>query len=151
MWPGPYGDRGSRKYLLASPDQSLRRLGLEYVDIFYSHRADPDTPTESRPDRGRAKMTRSRSGSCPPRTLTACQGLADLARAPGQTPPQMAIAWVLRDRRATSALVGVSSVAQLEANVAALDNTSFTDAEMQASDYYAVDAGIDLWEGSHRS
>ena len=79
------------------------------------------------------------------------RGLADLARARGQTLPQMAIAWVLRDPRVTSALVGVSSVAQLETDVAALGNVSFSAAELQAIDRYAVDAGIDLWEESHRS
>jgi L-glyceraldehyde 3-phosphate reductase len=240
MWPGPYGDRGSRKYLLASLDRSLRRLGLEYVDIFYSHRADPDTPLEEtlgaldtavRQGKARyagissysaertaraAEILRelgtpllvhqpaysllnrwvedglldvldkqgagciafsplaqgmlserylegvppgsraSEDDSFPQRFLSAAnldrvRGLADLARARGQTLPQMAIAWVLRDQRVTSALVGVSSVAQLEANVAALDNTSFSGAELQAIDRYAADAGIDLWEESHRS
>jgi L-glyceraldehyde 3-phosphate reductase len=240
MWPGPYGDHGSRKYLLASLDQSLRRLGLEYVDIFYSHRADPDTPLEEtlgaldtavRQGKARyagissysAERTANAAGilrelgtpllvhqpaysmlnrwvedglldvlekqgvgciafsplaqgmlseryldgippgsrasendSFPSRFLSAAnrdrvRGLADLARARGQTLPQMAIAWVLRDQRVTSALVGVSSVAQLEADVAALGNVSFSAAELQAIDRYAVDAGIDLWEESHRS
>jgi L-glyceraldehyde 3-phosphate reductase len=239
MWPGPYGDRGSRKYLLSSLDQSLRRLGLEYVDIFYSHRADPDTPLEetlgaldTAVRQGKAlyvgisSYSAERTGNAaailrelgtpllvhqpaysllnrwvedglldvlekegmgciafsplaqgmlseryldgiPPvsraseddsfpqqflssANLDRVRGLADLARARGQTLPQMAIAWVLRDPRVTSALVGVSSVEQLEANVAALDNMSFSAAELDAIDRFAVDAGIDLWEESHR-
>jgi L-glyceraldehyde 3-phosphate reductase len=240
MWPGPYGDRGSRKYLLASLDQSLRRLGCEYVDIFYSHRADPDTPLEetlgaldTAVRQGKAlyvgissysaERTANAAGilrelgtpllvhqpaysllnrwvedalldvlekegagcvafsplaqgmlserylegippgsraaeddSFPHRFLSAAnldrvQGLAGLALARGQTLPQMAIAWVLRDPRVTSALVGVSSVAQLEGCVAALGNMSFSAEELQAIDRFAVDAGIDLWEESHRS
>jgi L-glyceraldehyde 3-phosphate reductase len=239
MWPGPYGDRGSRKYLLSSLDQSLRRLGLEYVDIFYSHRADPDTPLEETlgaldtavrqgkalyagissysaertakaaailrelgtpllvhqpaysllnrwvedglldvlekqgvgciafsplaqgmlserylegiPPQSRASEDDSfPQGFLSAANLDRVRGLADLAQARGQTLPQMAIAWVLRDERVTSALVGVSSVAQLEANVAALDNVCFSAAELQAIDRFAVDAGIDLWEDSHR-
>jgi len=237
MWPGPYGDRGSRKYLLASLDQSLRRLGCEYVDIFYSHRADPDTPLEetlgaldTAVRQGKALYAGissysaertanaagilrelgtpllvhqpaysllnrwvedtlldkegagcvafsplaqgmlseryldgippgSRAGeddSFPQRFLSAAnldrvQGLAGLAKVRGQTLPQMAIAWVLRDPRVTSALVGVSSVAQLEGCVAALGNMSFSAEELRAIDRFAVDAGIDLWEESHRS
>ena len=240
MWPGPYGDGGSRKYLLASLDASLRRLGCEYVDIFYSHRADPDTPLEEtlgaldtavRQGKARyagissysAERTARAAGilrelgtpllvhqpaysllnrwvedglldvlekqgagciafsplaqgmlseryldgvppgsraseddSFPQRFLSAAnldrvRGLADLARARGQTLPQLAIAWVLRDRRVTSALVGVSSVAQLEGCVAALGNMSFSAEELRAIDRFAVDAGIDLWEESHRS
>jgi L-glyceraldehyde 3-phosphate reductase len=239
MWPGPYGDRGSRKYLLASLDQSLRRLGLEYVDIFYSHRADPDTPLEEtlgaldtavrqgkalyagissysaeRTERAAAILRElgtpllvhqpaysllnrwvedglldvlekqgagcvafsplaqgmlseryldgippgsraSENDSFPQRFLSRAnldriQGLAELARARGQTLPQMAIAWVLREPRVTSALVGVSSVQQLDADIAALDNLSFSAPELDAIDRFAVDAGIDLWEESHR-
>jgi len=239
MWPGPYGDRGSRKYLLASLDQSLRRLGLEYVDIFYSHRADPDTPLEEtmgaldtavrqgkalyagissysadRTARATAILQElgtpllvhqpaysllnrwvedglldvlekegagciafsplaqgmlseryldgipagsraSEDDSFPQRFLSQTnldrvRGLADLARARGQTLPQMAIAWVLREPRVTSAVVGVSSVEQLEADVAALGNLSFSAAELEAIDRFAVDAGVDLWEESHR-
>ena len=82
--------------------------------------------------------------------LDRVRGLADLARARGQTLPQMAIAWVLREPRVTSALVGVSSVEQLEADIAALDNLSFSAADLDAIDRFAVDAGIDLWEESHR-
>jgi L-glyceraldehyde 3-phosphate reductase len=239
MWPGPYGDRGSRKYLLASLDQSLKRMGLEYVDIFYSHRADPDTPLEetmgaldSAVRQGKAlyagvssyspeRTTRaaailralgtpllvhqpaysllnrwveggllgvlekegigcvafsplaqgmlserylqgipegsraSQNDSFQQRFLDAdnlarVRGLADIARSRGQTLPQMAIAWVLRDQRVTSALIGVSSVAQLEANVAALRTLSFSPEELDAIDAYAVDSGIDIWEESHR-
>ena len=216
MWPGPYGDRGSRKYLLASLDQSLGRMGLEYVDIFYSHRADPDTPLEetmgalatavaagqgavrghlvvlagadrrgcgdpARPghaapdppavllaveplDRGRAaRHARARGrrlhhvlaaragaadGQVPARhsrgvarepkggslspelltddTLARVRALNEIARGRGQSLAQMALAWTLRDPRVTSTLVGASSVAQLEANVGALDRLDFT-------------------------
>jgi L-glyceraldehyde 3-phosphate reductase len=239
MWPGPYGDRGSRKYLLASLDQSLRRLSLEYVDIFYSHRADPDTPLEEtlgaldtavrqgkalyagissysaeRTERAATILHElgtpllvhqpaysllnrwvedglldvlekegagciafsplaqgmlseryldgippgsraSEDDSFPQRFLSRAnldriRGLAELARARGQTLPQMAIAWVLREPRVTSALVGVSSVEQLDADIAALDHLSFSAPELEAIDRFAVDAGIDLWQESHR-
>jgi L-glyceraldehyde 3-phosphate reductase len=238
MWPGPYGDRGSRKYLLASLDQSLKRMGLEYVDIFYSHRADPDTPLEETMGaldtavrQGKALYVGISSYS-PERTVRAydilrelgtpllihqpaysllnrwverglldvleekgvgciafsplaqgmlserylngipegsraaedgsfqkrfldeanlerIRGLAEIARRRGQSLPQMAIAWVLRDPRVTSALIGVSSVEQLEDNVAALSALSFTDEELRAIEAYAKDSGIDLWEVSH--
>ncbi|MBX6371279.1 MAG: L-glyceraldehyde 3-phosphate reductase [Acidothermus sp.] len=236
MWPGPYGDLGSRKYLLASLDQSLRRLGLEYVDIFYHHRFDPDTPLEeslgaldtavrqgkalyvgissysAKRTREAVRILRSmgtpllihqpsysllnrwieeelldvlgeegvgciafsplaqgmltdryldgipadsraaRSHFLTPDMLTEerlgyVRALNDIARRRGQTLAQMAIAWVLRDERVTSALIGASSVAQLEQNVAALDNTEFTADELAEIERYAVDAGINLWEG----
>jgi L-glyceraldehyde 3-phosphate reductase len=237
MWPGPYGDRGSRKYLLSSLEQSLRRMRLDHVDIFYSHRADPDTPLEETIG---ALDTAVRQGKAlyagissygPERTLEAigilrrlgtpllihqpsysllnrwiepelldvlgregvgaiafsplAQGLltdrylqgvpedsrarrgvalsqemisdANLARvralnavaaARGQTLAQMAIAWVLRDPRVTSALIGASSVAQLEANVAALDTMGFDSAELAEIDRHATDGGINLWASS---
>jgi L-glyceraldehyde 3-phosphate reductase len=240
MWPGPYGDRGSRKYLLASLDQSLKRTGLDYFDIFYSHRFDPDTPIEETmgaldsavrqgkalyvgissysPERTveAAKILRelgtpllihqpsysmlnrwieselldvlaevgagciafsplaqgmlseryldsipeqsraSQGGSFSTKFLNATnlghvRALGEIADARGQTLPQMAIAWVLRDPRVTSALLGVSSLAQLEANVASLENLNFTEDELEAIDSHAVDGGVDLWEESRLS
>ncbi|MHB1064943.1 MAG: L-glyceraldehyde 3-phosphate reductase [Georgenia sp.] len=237
MWPGPYGDGGSRKYLLASLDQSLERMGLDYVDIFYSHRVDTTTPVretmgalKTAVDSGRAlyagissysaERTRealavaqeigldilvhqpsysllnrwieegdpslldvigetglgtvvfsplaqgmltdkyldgipadsraARGGSLRQEflndtTLAHVRALDDLAAARGQTLAQMAIAWVLRDPRVTTALVGASSVAQLESSVAALDDLAFSDAELAAIDQHAVDAGINIW------
>src|SRR5438876_578852 len=131
MWPGPYGDRGSRKYLLASLDQSLGRLGLDYVDIFYSHRFDPDTPLEE--------------------TLAKIRALNEIAVRRGQSLAQTALAWVLRDPRVTSALVGASSVAQLETNVAALDRLDFTDDELAEIDRYATESEINIWAESSRT
>ena len=237
MWPGPYGEWGSRKYLYASLDQSLERLGLEYVDIFYSHRFDPDTPLEetmgaldSAVRQGKAlyvgissysaEKTReaesilrdlgtpllihqpsysmlnrwiehdlldtlgdlgigcigfsplaqgmltdryldgipegsraSRQSSLSPdllteETLAKIRALNEVAAQRGQTLAQMALAWTLRDPRMTSTLVGASSVAQLEANVAALDNLAFTDAELAAIDRYATESAINIWSAS---
>jgi L-glyceraldehyde 3-phosphate reductase len=237
MWPGPYGEWGSRKYLLASLDQSLERMGLEYVDIFYSHRYDPDTPLEetigaldTAVRSGRALYAGISSYSAErtaeavaiakalgtpllihqpsysmlnrwiePEVLNACEesgmgiiafsplaqgmltdrylggipkdsraaqdgflkkdfisdenmervrALNEIAQRRGQALAQMAIAWVLRDPRVTSALIGASSVKQLETNVAALDNLDFTDEELAEIDKYAVDAGINIWDQS---
>jgi L-glyceraldehyde 3-phosphate reductase len=237
MWPGPYGDHGSRKYLLASLDQSLKRMGLDYVDIFYSHRFDPDTPLEETmgaldtavrsgralyagissysPERTRdaydilrslgtpllihqpsysmvnrwiegglldalgelgvgciafsplaqgvltkkylggipAGSRASRNGSLSTdqlseRTLAHVRALSEIAAARGQTLAQMAISWVLRDERMTSALIGASSVAQLEENLAAAAKTSFTAEEIAAIDKDAVEAGINIWAAS---
>jgi len=237
MWPGPYGDRGSRKYLLASLDQSLGRMGLDYVDIFYSHRFDPDTPLEETMG---ALDTAVRSGRAlyagissysPERTAQAAQilrelgtpllihqpsysmlnrwiegGLLDvlaqegvgciafsplaqgvltgkyangipagsrasrdsslsqdqlseqtlahvaalgkIAGQRGQSLAQLALSWALRDQRVTSVLIGASSVAQLEENVAAASRSSFTDAELAQIDRDAVDAGINIWSAS---
>jgi L-glyceraldehyde 3-phosphate reductase len=234
MWPGPYGEWGSRKYVLASLDQSLQRMGLEYVDIFYSHRFDPDTPLEetmgaldtavrhgkalyagiSSYDAGQtaeaARILRdlgtpllihqpsysmlnrwiepelldtledegvgcivfsplaqgmlsdkylngipagsraSRHGSLSPNliseeALQKIRGLNEIAQRRGQSLAQMALAWTLRDPRVTSTLVGVSSVEQLEANVATLDNLQLSDDELAEIDRYATDAGINLW------
>jgi L-glyceraldehyde 3-phosphate reductase len=237
MWPGPYGDLGSRKYLLASLDQSLKRMGIDYVDIFYSHRFDPDTPLEETMG---ALDTAVRSGRAlyagissysPERTLQAASllrslgtpllihqpsysmlnrwiegGLLDvlgsegigciafsplaqgvltgkylggipegsrasrggslskdqlagqtlrhvaslneIAAARGQTLAQMAISWVLRDQRVTSALIGASSVAQLEENLAAAGKASFSAQEIAAIDRDAVEAGINIWSAS---
>ena len=241
MWPGPYGEWGSRKYLLASLDQSLQRMRLDYVDIFYSHRFDPDTPLEetmgaldtavrqgkaryvgissygprrteeaatdparaghavgdppavlldaqpvdragaargARPrGRRRDRLLAARPGAADQplpgwraRGLARCasgnymseemvseenlarvRGLNEIAQARGQSLAQMAIAWVLRDPRVTSALLGASSVQQLEQNVAALDRLDFDPAELEEIDRYAVDSGINLWATSSRS
>jgi L-glyceraldehyde 3-phosphate reductase len=237
MWPGPYGDRGSRKYLLASLDQSLRRLGLEYVDIFYSHRFDPETPLEetmgaldSAVRRGKAlyagissysaEKTREAAailralgtpllihqpsysmlnrwieaelldtledegagcivfsplaqgmltdkyldgipvGSRASRnetfssdlltdeTLAKVRALNEIAARRGQSLAQLALAWTLRDPRVTSTLIGASSVAQLEANVGALDNLDFSSDELEEIDRYATDSSINIWAAS---
>jgi L-glyceraldehyde 3-phosphate reductase len=239
MWPGPYGEWGSRKYLLASLDQSLARLGLEYVDIFYSHRFDPDTPLEetmgaldtavrqgkalyvgissysAEKTREGAAILRelgtpllihqpsysmlnrwiepelldtlgeldvgciafsplaqgmltdrylggipedSRAGrptSLSPdliteEALTKIRALNEIASGREQTLARMALAWVLRDARVTSALIGASSVAQLEDNVAALEHLDFTDAELAEIDRYATDSDINIWVASSR-
>ena len=237
MWPGPYGEWGSRKYLLASLDQSLGRMGLDYVDVFYSHRYDPDTPLEETmgaldsavragkalyvgissysaamtaeaaatlrelrtpfvlnqpsysllnrwiepdlldtvgelgigcivfsplaqgmltgkyldgiPEGSRA----TRGSSLSPDLLTDAalekiRRLNEIARQRGQSLAQMAIAWVLRDERVTSALVGASSVEQLEDTVGALDRLDFTADELAGIDRHATESGIDLWARS---
>jgi L-glyceraldehyde 3-phosphate reductase len=237
MWPGPYGQWGSRKYLLASLDQSLARMGLEYVDIFYSHRFDPDTPLEETmgaldaavrsgkalyagissysPERTRdaasilrslgtpllihqpsysmlnrwiegglldvleaegvgciafsplaqgllttkyldgipAGSRASRNGSLSQdqlseKTLAHVRALNAIAAERGQSLAQMAVSWTLRDSRVTSALIGASSVAQLEENLAAADKTAFTADEIAAIDRNAVEAGINIWSAS---
>jgi L-glyceraldehyde 3-phosphate reductase len=237
MWPGPYGEWGSRKYLIASLDQSLQRMGLEYVDLFYSHRFDPDTPLEetigaldtivrqgkalyagissfSAERTEQAVQIATRLGTpllihqpsytmlnrwIEPGVIEACdahglgiiafsplgQGLLtdrylggipkdsraaqdhflkrdfvnednmervralnEIAQSRGQALAQMALAWVLRDPRVTSALIGASSVEQLETNVAALENLEFSDEELAEIDRHAVDAGINIWEES---
>jgi L-glyceraldehyde 3-phosphate reductase len=240
MWPGPYGNGGSRKYLLTSLDQSLGRLGLDYVDIFYSHRFDPSTPLEETmgaldaavrqgkalyvgissysathtteaieilrrmgtpllihqpayslfnrwvegglldvlghagvgciafsplaqgllTDRylnGVPENSRATQGDSfdpkhlSPENLAKVRALNEIAMARGQSLAQMSIAWVLRDPRVTSALIGVSSVAQLEANLAATDNLEFSAEELAAIEPYATDGGVDLWAVSHRA
>jgi L-glyceraldehyde 3-phosphate reductase len=237
MWPGPYGEWGSRKYLLASLDQSLARMGLDYVDIFYSHRFDPETPLEETmgaldtavrsgralyagissysPERTReayeilkslgtpllihqpsySMINRwveealmdtlgelgvgciafsplaqgvltsrylngvpegsraSRGGSLSAdqlseQTLTHVRALNEIAAGRGQSLAQLAISWVLRDERMTSALIGASSVAQLEENLAAAAKTTFTSEEIAAIDGHAVEAGINIWAKS---
>jgi len=239
MWPGPYGEWGSRKYLLASLDQSLRRLGLDHVDIFYSHRFDPETPLEETMGaldaavrQGKAlyagissyspakteEAARILDGlgtpllihqpsysmlnrwieaglldvlgelgvgcivfsplaqgmltdryldgipadsraaqhtSLDPATITEetrshIRALDEIARGRGQSLAQTALAWTLRDPRVTSALIGASSVAQLEANVGALDRLGFSDDELAAIEQHAVDGGINLWAESSR-
>src|SRR4051794_9760563 len=237
MWPGPYGDWGSRKYLLASLDQSLGRMVLDYVDIFYSHRADPDTPLDETmgaldtavrqgkalyagissysaqrtaqaaqimrdlgtpllihqpsysllnrwiepelldvladegigcivfsplaqgmlttkyldgvPEDSRAAQGGSLSRDLlTEENLTHVRALNEMARERGQSLAQMALAWTLRDPRVTSTLIGASSVSQLEENVGALEQLTFSDDELEAIDRHAVDAGINLWAPS---
>ena len=237
MWPGPYGNFGSRKYLLASLDQSLTRLGLDYVDIFYSHRADPRTPLEETMGALHTAVASGRalyagiSSYSPSRTREAVRILTDLgtpllihqpsysmfnrwieeglldtldelgvgciafsplaqglltdryltgipadaraaregsmskdmlgdaildqvralneiASARGQSLAQLALSWALRDPRVTSVLLGASSVGQLDDNLDALGNLSFTAAELAAIDEHAKDAGINLWQES---
>jgi L-glyceraldehyde 3-phosphate reductase len=237
MWPGPYGEWGSRKYLLASLDQSLRRMGLDYVDIFYSHRFDPETPLDETmgaldtavrqgkalyvgissysanhtaqaaailrelgspllihqpsysmlnrwieeelldtveaggvgciafsplaqgmltdkylqgvPEGSRASL----DGSLSPKllteqTLAKIRALGEIAAGRGQTLAQMAIAWTLRDPRMTSAVVGVSSVEQLEMNIGALDRRDFSEDELAEIDRYATESDINIWARS---
>jgi L-glyceraldehyde 3-phosphate reductase len=240
MWPGPYGEWGSRKYLLASLDQSLARMGLNYVDIFYSHRFDPETPLEETmgaldtavrqgkalyvgissysAERTRAAAEILQSLGTPllihqpsysllnrwiePELLGALESfgagcivfsplaqglltdryldgipqdsravagesfskrflaeanlervraLAKVARLRGQTLAQMALAWTLRDARVTSALVGVSRIEQLEANLAALERPEFTPEELAEIDQHAGEAGVNIWERSSTS
>lgn len=164
MWSGPYGDvGGSRKYLVASLDQSLRRMGLDYVDVFYHHRPDPRTPLAETMQAldfivrsGRAlyvgissyspELTREAAEA-----ITHIRALDHLASSRGQTLAQMALAWALRDERVTSVLVGASSAEQIRDSVAAVDNLSFTDDELAEIDRHAVDSGIDLWAGARDS
>jgi L-glyceraldehyde 3-phosphate reductase len=237
MWPGPYGDGGSRKYLLASLDQSLNRLGVDYVDIFYSHRFDPNTPLaetmgalDTAVRQGKAlyvgissysaqrtaqaveilrglgtpllihqpsysmlnrwvepelldllaaegvggiafsplaqglltdkylegipEASRIRSGGyfsedlLTAENLERVRALNEIAARRGQTLAQLALAWVLRDPRVTSALIGVSSVKQLENNVSALDRLDFDADELAEIDNYAQDGAINIWAPS---
>ncbi len=237
MWPGPYGEWGSRKYLLSSLDQSLKRMGLEYVDIFYSHRFDPETPLEetmgalaSAVQQGKAlyagvssysaEKTReaaglllemgapllihqpsysllnrwiegelldaledvgagcivfsplaqgllsdrylggvpedsraAKSGSFKreflnEENLARVRALNEVAGRRGQTLAQLALAWALRDPRVTSALVGASSVSQLEENVAALEKLSFSEAELAEIERHAAEGALNLWARS---
>jgi L-glyceraldehyde 3-phosphate reductase len=235
MWPGPYGFSGTRKYLLQSLDQSLQRMGLDHVDIFYAHRFHADTPLEETmgaldaavrqgkalyvgissysPQRTEEAVAILRSLGTPllihqpnyslfnrriehglldvlgehgvgciafsplaqglltdkyldgvPEGSRASQGkslahdflteenlghvraLDAIARERGQTLAQLAISWTLRDPRVTSALIGASSVEQLEDSLGAVRRLDFTDEELAAIEPHAVDAGIDLWE-----
>jgi len=238
MWPGPYGQGGgSRKYVLASLDQSLCRVGVEYFDIFYSHRFDPDTPLEETagalatavrqgkalyvgissysagktlemaavlreegipllihqpsynlfnrwPEAGLidaleavgsgmiaftalaqglltdkyldgvpadSRVNRPGGDSFPrealnPENLARIRALNEIAKRRGQTLAQMAYAWVLRDPRVTTTLVGASSAAQVRENVGALANLAFSAEELAEIDRYAVEGGVNLWE-----
>jgi L-glyceraldehyde 3-phosphate reductase len=237
MWPGPYGVGGSRKYMLASLDESLARMGLEYVDIFYSHRPTLDVPLDETmgalvqavrqgkalyvgissysPERAREAAQILKSEGVPllihqpsysmlnrwvekdllgtledlgvgciafsplaqglltnkylngvPEHSRAEDGLSfqkeflseenmkrvralnEIAKRRGQSLAQMAIAWVLRDKRVTSALVGARNVEQLDNSLDALKNLQFADAELAEIDRYAHDGSIDLWKGA---
>jgi L-glyceraldehyde 3-phosphate reductase len=239
MWPGPYGEWGSRKYLLASLDQSLARMGVDYVDIFYSHRYDPETPLEETmgaldhavrsgkalyagissyspertaeaaailremgtpllihqpsysmlnrwiegglldtleregagciafsplaqgmltdkylggiPEGSRASQNTSLSPDLlTDETLAHVRTLNEIAKQRGQSLAQMALAWTLRDPRVTSALIGASSVEQLDDSLGALGNLEFGDDELAAIDRDAVEAGINIWAASSR-
>lgn len=240
MWPGPYGDLGSRKYLLASLDQSLARMGLDYVDLFYHHHYDPSTPLEETmlaldtavrsgralyvgissysgartreavaiardlgtplvihqpsysmlnrwiegdlldaldetglgciafsplaqgmltdkyldgiPEGSRAAQNKSFSTHWLNEVnLAHIRALNEFAKGRGQTLAQLAIAWVLRDKRVSSALIGASSVAQLENSLDALRGLAFSKKELAEIDGYATDGGINLWEGPSRA
>ena len=237
MWPGPYGVGGSRKYLLASLDGSLKRLGLEYVDIFYSHRPSMEVPLEETmgalvqavrqgkalyvgissysPDRTREAAriladegvrllihqpsysmlnrwveegllatldelgagciafsplaqglltnkyldgvpegSRAHGGGSflkdflSEKNLNRVRTLNNIAKARGQTLAQMAIAWVLRDPRVTSALIGARNVQQLDNSLDAVKNLKFSDEELREIDRHATEGGIDLWKGA---
>src|ERR1700753_2754731 len=236
MWPGPYGVGGSRKYLLASLDESLGRMGLDYVDIFYSHRPTMDVPLEETmgalvqavrqgkalyvgissysaertrqaaeilksegvqllihqpsysmlnrwvekdllatldelgvgcigfsplaqgmltskylkgvPQNSRAKAEGSSllKGFLSEQNLNRVRALNEIATRRGQTLAQMAIAWVLRDKRVTSALIGARDVKQLDDSLDAIKNLHFTDAELKDIDRHALESNIDLWK-----
>jgi L-glyceraldehyde 3-phosphate reductase len=237
QWPGPYGEFGSRKYLLASLDQSLARMRLDYVDIFYSHRFDPDTPLEEtmgalhtavrqgkalyvgissysaqRTEQaieilaalgtyllihqpsysllnrwiehgllevlerngvgaivfsplGQGLLTDRYLHGVPPdsrvrrgeafderllseQNLIHVRALNEIAARRGQSLAQLAIAWVLRDPRVSSALIGASSVGQLEENLAALAHLDFSAAELAEIERHAVEGQINLWASS---
>ena len=237
QWPGPYGEWGSRKYLLASLEQSLERMGLDHVDIFYSHRFDPDTPLEETmgaldtavregkaryvgissyspertgeaiailaslgtpllihqpsysllnrwierglldvlgrhgvgaivfsplaqglltdryidgiPEDSRVRRGEALSaGMISEENLARVRALREIASRRGQTLAQLAIAWVLRGARVTSALIGASSVAQLEQNVAALARLDLDAHELAAIDRHAIDGQINIWSSS---
>jgi L-glyceraldehyde 3-phosphate reductase len=237
QWPGPYGEWGSRKYLLASLDQSLQRMGLDYVDIFYSHRLDPHTPLEETmgaldtavrqgkalyvgissysaqrteqaveilsglgtpllihqpsysllnrwieqelldvlqakgvgsivfsplgqglltdryldgvPEDSRVRRGEAfDEGMLSEEALARVRALNEVAKRRGQSLAQLAIAWVLRDPRVTSALIGASSVAQLEQNVGALENLDFTAEELAAIEHHAQESDINIWAPS---
>jgi L-glyceraldehyde 3-phosphate reductase len=237
MWSGPYGNHGSRKHLLASLDQSLARIGLDYVDIVYSHRVDPNTPLEETMGaldtavrQGKALYVGISSYSAARTTqaleilrqmgtpllihqpsysmlnrwvedglldvlgregvgmiafsplaqgmltdryldgvpagsratagktlsiemlseenLAKVRALDGIARRRGQSLAQLALAWILRDARVTSTVVGASSVAQLEDNLMALDRLGFDDSELAEIDRYATESGISLWTSS---
>jgi len=243
MWPGPYGEFGSRKYLLASLDQSLARMGVDYVDVFYSHRPDPQTPLEETmgaldtavrsgkalyagissyspertaeaariltglgtpllihqpsysmlnrwvedglldtleevgagciafsplaqgmltdkylkgpkgipPDSRMAESSSLSKDLLTEQNLAHLRALNEIAGRRGQSLAQLALAWLARDERVSSVLIGASSVRQLEQNIAALDNLDFTAEELADIDNHAVEGGVDLWRGQATS
>ena len=242
MWPGPYGSGGSRKYLLASLDQSLKRMGLEYVDIFYSHRVDENTPMEETasalahavqsgkalyvgissysPERTQKMVELLREWKIPllihqpsynllnrwvdksglldtlqnngvgciaftplaqglltgkylngipqdsrmhregnkvrgptPKMLTeanlnSLRLLNEMAQQRGQSMAQMALSWLLKDDRVTSVLIGASRAEQLEENVQALNNLTFSTKELAQIDQHIADGELNLWQAS---
>ncbi len=238
MWPGPYGEWGSKKYLIASCDQSLKRMGLDYVDIFYSHRFDPNTPLEETmqaldqivrsgkalyvglssynsrrtkeavailndlgtpclihqpsysmlnrwveddglidtldelgvgsivfsplaqgmlttkylndiPEGSRATQHKSLNPNfLSNENLEKIRSLNTIAESRGQTLAQMAIAWVLKKGRITSALIGASRSEQVIDCVGAINNLDFTDAELAEIDHFATDGGLNIWARS---
>jgi L-glyceraldehyde 3-phosphate reductase len=241
MWPGPYGIGGSRKYLLASLDDSLKRMGLDYVDIFYAHRPWADTPLEETmgalatavhrgkalyvgissysPERTRQAAEILKSLGVPllihqpsysmlnrwiekgllasldelgvgciafsplaqglltskylsgvpensrataenssllqdflkPGNIERVRALSEIANQRGQSLAQMAIAWVLRDKRVTTALIGARNVEQLDNSLDAVNKLDFSDAELAEIERHAQDAGIDLWRGARET
>src|SRR6202051_4258484 len=241
MWPGPYGFGGSRKYLLASLDESLERMGLDYVDIFYSHRPTPEVPLEETmgalapavrsgkalyvgissysPEATREAHRILKSEGVPllihqpsysmlnrwieegllatleelgvgciafsplaqglltnkylkgvptvsrataegssmlqdflkPENIARVRALSDIAKQRGQSLAQMAIAWVLRDKRVTTALIGSRNVEQLDNSLDAVKKLDFSDAELAEIERHAQDAGIDLWRGARET
>jgi L-glyceraldehyde 3-phosphate reductase len=238
MWPGPYGEWGGRKYMLASLDQSLKRMDLDYVDIFYSHRFDPETPLEetmgaldhavrqgkalyvgissynSRRTQEAVAILKRLGTPClihqpsysminrwieddrlldtleaggvgaivfsplaqglltdkylndvppgsratanhffkramlTPENIDRVRHLDAIAKRRGQTLAQMAVAWALRDKRVTSALIGASSPEQVADSVKALDKLSFNAEELKEIDRYAVEGGVNIWRQS---
>jgi L-glyceraldehyde 3-phosphate reductase len=237
MWPGPYGIGGSRKYLLASLDESLERMGLDYVDIFYSHRPSMDVPLEETmgalahavrqgkalyvgissydpartreaakilaaegvpllihqpsysmlnrwiepellgtleelgvgciafsplaqglltdkylhgiPENSRAKAEGSFQKSLlTEENLAHVRALNQIAQGRGQTLAQMAIAWVLRDQRVTSALIGARNVEQLDDSLDSLKKLAFSSGELADIDRHAQEGGVDIWKGA---
>lgn len=152
MWQGPYGDWGSKKYLVASLNQSLKRLGLDYVDIFYHHRPVPDTPLAGGvltdrylngiPEDSRAaSQSQFLSGAqLTEEKMAKVRRLNAIAVARGQKLVQMALAWVLRGDRVTSVLIGASKTAQIDDAVAMLANRQFSEREL--ADIDAILAGI---------
>ena len=238
MWPGPYGEWGSRKYLIAFCDQSLKTMGLDYVDIFYSHRFDPNTPLEETmgaldhivksgralyvgissynsqhtkeavkiltdlgtpclihqpsynifnrwieddnlldtltglgigsiaftplaqglltnrylkgvPNDSRAGQGKSLDkGNIKPELIEVLNQLNNIASSRGQTLAQMALAWVLRSGRATTALIGASKPEQVLDCVGAIENLDFTDDELEKIDHLSGDQGVNLWAES---
>jgi L-glyceraldehyde 3-phosphate reductase len=241
MWPGPYGIGASRKYLLASLDDSLKRMGLDYVDIFYAHRPWADTPLEETmgalatavhqgkalyvgtssysPERTRQAAEILKSLGVPllihqpsysmlnrwieksllatldelgvgciafsplaqglltnkylsgvpgntrataenssllkdflkPENIARVRALSDVAKQRGQSLAQMAIAWVLRDKRVTTALIGARNVEQLDNSLDAVKKLEFSQAELAEIERHAQDAGIDLWRGARET
>ena len=147
MWKGPYGDWGSRKYLLASLDQSLKRLGLEYVDIYYHHRMDPETPLEETMGALAQAVSSGKAlyvglsnydGETMEKAAGILEELNNLAIMRGQALADLALAWILRDGKITSVLVGASKSSQILENIGALRNTVFTEEELKIIDQISL-------------